>query len=70
MSDEAKLAHGVEVPCCACDGLVRFMVADDGDTLIGHSTPVCARYAATNDEDQAADYARDCRLALGGKGGG
>jgi len=64
------LYDGVEVSCCACDGRVRFFIPknDDEESAIVHSEPVCERFLIVEDEDQAADYVRDCRLALGKRG--
>jgi hypothetical protein len=68
--DETALYDGIEVSCCACDGRVRFLTPQSSEhgPLLGHSEPVCERFLLVEDEEQAADYARDCRLALGKRG--
>lgn len=53
------------IRCVACGG--QFAIAEDakGEPMALHNSPSCAEFDALDTSDDAVNFSRRCRLALG-----
>jgi len=57
-----KLPDKITVRCCACSGVVSFVVpkSDSDYPTMYHTMPYCGRFDSTNTADAIVTYLRDC----------